>query len=67
MNKTANLNRITKILEKSANILLRDFIEIENLQNNYNAAAKFANLSYQKITEILNTYSNDIFENTTLQ
>lgn len=52
MNKTANLNRITKILEKSANILLRDFIEIENLQNNYNAAAKFANLSYQKITEI---------------
>jgi fructose-1,6-bisphosphatase/inositol monophosphatase family enzyme len=52
MNKTANLNRITKILEKSANILLRDFIEIENLQNNYNAAAKFANSSYEKITEI---------------
>jgi fructose-1,6-bisphosphatase/inositol monophosphatase family enzyme len=51
--KTANLNRIIKILEKSSNILLRDFIEIENLQNNYNIAAKFANASYQKIAEII--------------
>ena len=49
--KTANLNRMIKILENISNILLRDFVEIENLQNNYNAAAKFANSSYQKIVD----------------
>jgi len=64
MNKTPNLNRINKIIEKSANILLRDFVEIENLQNNYNAAAKFANASYQKISEI---FVNEFEQNANIE
>tara|TARA_Y100000389_G_scaffold35512_1_gene30215 strand:- start:9381 stop:10055 length:675 start_codon:yes stop_codon:yes gene_type:complete len=62
--KTASLNRIIKILEKSSNILLRDFVEIENLQNNYNAAAKFANASYQKISE---TFLNEFGQGSNIE
>lgn len=51
--RTPNLNRMVKILENTSNILLRDFVEIENLQNNHNAAAKFTNAAHQKVSEII--------------
>lgn len=49
--KTANLNIIISALNKVSNILIRDFVEIENLQNNYNAAVKFTNACYEKVLE----------------
>lgn len=42
---------MTKAIDKVASAILRDFNEIENLQNNSVSATKFANSCYSKIKE----------------
>ncbi len=42
---------MTKAIDKASSFVLRDFNELENLQNNANSATKFANSCYSKIKE----------------
>lgn len=53
MIKSPNLNVITKALDKVSSKMARDFGELENLQSNNFAAAKFANATYTSIKEKL--------------
>lgn len=48
-----NLNVVIKSLEKVSTRLARDFVELENLQNNNFSAIKFANSCYKRIEESL--------------
>ena len=50
---SANLNIITRSLEKVSPKLARDFAELENLQGNNFSAVKFANSCYKRIEETL--------------
>ena len=51
MRYSPNLSIIIKALDKVSGRLARDFGEIENLQNNYATAVKFANACYKRIKE----------------
>jgi myo-inositol-1(or 4)-monophosphatase len=51
MRLSTNLNIMTKAIDKASSYVLRDFNEIENLQNNAASATKFANSCYNKIKE----------------
>lgn len=51
MRYSPNLSIIIKALDKISGRLARDFGEIENLQNNYATAVKFANACYQRIKD----------------
>ncbi|MCE2687947.1 MAG: hypothetical protein LW595_05350 [Rickettsiales bacterium] len=53
MRYSSNLNIILKSIEKAVNRMSRDFVELENLQNNPASALKFATSCYNKIAEII--------------
>lgn len=53
MRYSANLNIILKSIEKAAARISRDFMELENLQNNQASAAKFTNACYNKVKQVL--------------
>lgn len=53
MRYSPNLNIIIKAIEKVSNFVLRDFMELENLQNNPNTADRFANACYNKVKKNL--------------
>lgn len=53
MRYSPNLSVIVKALDKISGRLARDYGEIENLQNNYASAVKFANACYNRIKEDL--------------
>lgn len=48
-----NLSIIIKAVDKISSRLARDFMELENLQNNHFSATKFANSCYKRIEETL--------------
>ena len=53
MRYSSNLNIILKAIEKAVNRMSRDFIELENLQNNPASSLKFATSCFGKIAEII--------------
>lgn len=53
MRYSADLNIIIKALEKASTYILRDFAELENLQNNPISANKFSNSCYLRVQKIL--------------
>jgi myo-inositol-1(or 4)-monophosphatase len=53
MRYSANLNVIIKAVEKAVSRVSRDFIELENLQNNLFSANKFASACYSRVKETL--------------
>ncbi len=53
MRYSSNLNIILKAIEKAVNRMSRDFVELENLQNNPASALKFATSCFGKIAEII--------------
>lgn len=53
MKQSANLNIITKAIEKASHKTGRDLIELEILQSNPNSAVKFANSCYLRTKEAL--------------
>ncbi|MBM5782675.1 MAG: hypothetical protein FJ368_04555 [Pelagibacterales bacterium] len=53
MRYSANLNIIIKAIEKASSRLPRDFMELENLQNNPLSASKFSSACYNKIKQTL--------------
>jgi len=53
MRYSANLNIIIKAIEKVASCILRDFVELENLQASTSSASKFSGACYNKVKKIL--------------
>jgi myo-inositol-1(or 4)-monophosphatase len=53
MRYSGNLNVIIKAIDKSTSSIVRDFIELENIQSNQTSAQKFAIASYNKIKKNL--------------
>ncbi len=53
MRYSNNLNIMLKACEKAGNYILRDFVELENLQSNSKTAHKFTNSCYHRVKKII--------------
>ena len=53
MRFSSNLNVIVKALDNASQFILRDYNELQYIQNSLSSRIKFANLSYKKLKSLL--------------